>query len=88
MSSRGLYNKFLELRESKDLAEFHWSGIHKTIGIIEGLSADTITLMQIDSLGEKDGFITLPTAQITHIVEGSKQVQQIKQYVIQKSLKL
>lgn len=88
MSSRGLYNKFLELRESKDLAEFHWSGIHKTVGIIEGLSADTVTIMQIDSLGEEDGYITLPTSQITHLVEGSKQVQEIKQYLIQKSLKM
>ncbi|MEW5820444.1 MAG: hypothetical protein AB1782_09665 [Cyanobacteriota bacterium] len=88
MSSRGIYNKLLELRESKDLANFHWSAIHKCIGIVDGLSADIVRVRHIDSLGEEDGFITIPTSQISHIIEDSKEVREIKQYLIQKSLKL
>jgi hypothetical protein len=88
MSSRGLYNKFLELRESKNLAQFHWAAIHKCIGFVDGLSADTVSIRQIDSLGEEDGLITLPTSQISHIIEDSKEIQQIKQYLIQKSFKI
>lgn len=88
MSTRGLYNKLLELRESKDLIQIHWGAVHKCIGIIDVLSVDTVCLRQIDSLGEEDGIITLPTAQINHIIENSKEIKQIKQYLIQKSFKL
>ena len=88
MSSRGIYNKLLELRESKDLVQFHWSTVHKTIGIVDGLSADILRIRQIDSLGEEDGLITVPTSFISHIVEDSKEIKEIKQFLIQKSLKL
>ena len=88
MVSRGLYNKLLELRESKDLAKIYWSGMHSAVGIVYGISTDTVSIKQIDKLGEEDGVITIPTAQITHLTEDSKEVRQIKQYVIQKSLKL
>lgn len=86
MSTRGLYSKLLELRESKNLAQFYWSTVHKTIGIVETLSSDTVCVRQIDSLGEDDGYITIPTGHLTHVIESSKEIQQIKQYLIQKSL--
>ncbi|MGD9580993.1 MAG: hypothetical protein AB7V50_06445 [Vampirovibrionia bacterium] len=86
MSTRGLYSKLLDLRESKNLAQFYWSTVHKTIGMVDTLSSDTVCIRQIDSLGEEDGFITIPTAHITHVIEASKEIQQIRQYLIQKSL--
>ena len=86
MSTRGLYSKLLDLRESKNLAQFYWSTIHKTIGLVETLSADTVCIRQIDSLGEDDGFITIPTGHITHVIESSKEILQIKHFLIQKSL--
>lgn len=88
MTARGIYNKLLELRESKDLAQFHWSPVHKTFGMIETFSTDTVCIRQISTLGEEDGFITIPTSHMTHIVENSQEVKQIKQYLIQKSFKL
>jgi hypothetical protein len=88
MTVRGIYNKLLELRENKNLAQLHWSGIHKCIGIIESISADTVTVKKINNLGEEDGMITVPTAHITHIIEGSQEIQELKQFLIQKSFKL
>lgn len=88
MSSRGLYNKLLELRETKDLAQFYWSTVHKSVGIIEALSADTVSIKKINSLGEDDGIITFPTAHLTHIIENSLEIKEIKQFVLQKSFRL
>lgn len=88
MSTRGLYTKLLELRESKDLAQYHWSPLNKAIGIIDALSSDVVRIKIIDSLGEEDGYITLPITHLSHIIEDSKDIKQIKQYLIQKSFKL
>ena len=88
MTSRGLYNKLLELRESKNLIQVHWGAVNKCIGIVESLSIDTVAIRQIDTLGEEDGYITLATSMITHVIEDSKDIKQIKQYLIQKSFKL
>lgn len=88
MTVRGLYNKLLELRESKDLAQFYWSTVHKTVGLISSLSSDTVCIKRINSLGEEDGEITFPTSHITHIIENSQEIKEIKQFLIQKSLKL
>ena len=84
MSARGIYNRLLELRESKDLVKIHWAGMHECIGFVNLLSVDTVTLRHIDSMGEEDGNLTVPTAQITHIEEETKEITQIKQYLLQK----
>jgi hypothetical protein len=88
MPSRGLYNKLLELRENRNLAQYYWSAVHKCSGIVESISSDTVTISRINHLGEEDGKITFPTGQITHIIEDSQEIREIKQLLIQKSFKL